>query len=116
MKRYRLALVAASVPLVALAGVANAQDRYPPTPTETQTPTTSVSDRETTRPGGTEVETLPPGDVNPPAGGGQPAGAPASDDALAATGADVALLGLSGAAALAAGGGAVYAARRRRQG
>ena len=103
MNRIRVAIVAAAIPLVALAGAANAQDRYPPSPTDGPRDGVSVLPTDIVKTPDTAV--LPTEEVN----------APAADTApLAATGADVALLGLSGLAALTAGGGAVYASRRRK--
>lgn len=110
MNRIRLAVVAAAIPLVALAGVANAQDRYPPSPTDGPRDDVSVLPSNQTNP---DVEVLPSNEVNPPAADDDVNPAPAAAP-LAATGADVALLGLSGLAAVTAGGGAVYAARRRK--
>lgn len=118
MLRFRTAIVAAAIPLVAFAGAANAQDRYPPSPVEGPGGVTDVLGETFTNdepandaPAAPDetVSVLPAADVRPDAR--PPAAAP--DNALAATGADVALLGLSGLAALTAGAGAVYAARRR---
>lgn len=111
MKRFRLALVLAAVPLVAFAGAANAQDQYPPSPSPSPSSTTTVlGDQETREP--SPIAELPDSNVGST---NTPDAAPDASNDLAATGADVALLGISGLAAVAAGGGAVYASRRRRE-
>ncbi len=111
MTRRRIALAAAAIPLVAFGSAANAQDRYPPSPSPSPSSTSTVlGDTETRTP--SPIASVPDTNVGST---GSPNGAPDAGNGLAATGADVALLGISGLAAVAAGGGAVYASRRRRQ-
>lgn len=112
MTRRRIALTLAAIPLVAVGSAANAQDNYPPSPSPSPSSTSTVL-------GGVETRTPSPiaevPDTNV-GGNNTPDAAPDSGNGLAATGADVALLGLAGLGAVAAGGGAVYATRRRRHG